>query len=167
MRTTRRAFSGAIGAALFAPALTQLAWAEPGYLLVPVVARGSSTQNIALATLRRIFLGETVEAADGQRYVPFNHPPDTRARSLFDQVVLNMSPSEVGQYWVDQRIRSGARPPRVVPNVLLLRQVVARLPGAISYLTLDAVDGSVRALSIDGVAPEAVAYALREKASSP
>ena len=84
MRTTRRAFSGAIGAALFAPALTQLAWAESGYLLVPVVARGSSTQNIALATLRRIFLGETVEAADGQRYVPFNHPPDTRARSLFE-----------------------------------------------------------------------------------
>jgi hypothetical protein len=116
---------------------------------------------MALGTLRRIFLGESVDNAAGQRYVCFNHPPLTRPRSVFDQVVLGMNPDEVARYWVDQRIRFGAKPPRVVSNIPLLRQVVARLPGAISYLTQTDLDSSVRPLSIDGLGPDSPRYPLR------
>jgi hypothetical protein len=125
------------------------------------VARSSSLNDIALGTLRRIFLGETVDGPGGVRFVGFNHPPKTRPRVLFDGVVLGMGPDEVARYWVDQRIRGGVRPPRTVASIELLRQVVAQLPGAISYLPSTDLDQSVRPLSIGGVAMDSSRYPLR------
>lgn len=161
MPTTRRLFLGAGAASLIGPTLSAPARADASYLLVPVVAAMSPTRDIALGTLRRIFLSEVVEDAARQRFIAFNHPPLTRPRTLFDQAVLNMTPEEVAHYWVDQRIRSGLRPPRAVTSVVLLRQVIALMPGAIGYLTPADLDPSVRAISVDGKSPETPRYPLR------
>ena len=161
MSTTRRRFLEATASLLLPAALTERATAEAAYLLVPVVSPNSPTRDLALGTLRRIFLGEPVEDQSGQRLLGFNHPPKTRARVIFDQVVLGMNADEVARYWVDQRIRVGARPPRVVPNVPLLRQVISRMPGAIGYLTPADLDSSVRPLTIDGLGPDSTRYPLR------
>ncbi|HTV18600.1 MAG TPA: hypothetical protein VMG12_08020, partial [Polyangiaceae bacterium] len=130
-------------------------------VLVAIVGSSSPIRDIALGNLRRVFLGEPVQSPTGQKLLGFNHPPKTRARMLFDELVLGMDPDEVARHWVDQRIRVGARPPRVVPNVPLLRQVISRLPGAIGYLTIADLDPSVRALTIDGAAPDSARYALK------
>jgi hypothetical protein len=157
----RRAFLLGSSSALAALGWIDAASGEPSYTLVPVVARGSSLSDITLGTLRRIFLGETIDGPDGTRFVGFNHPPKTRPRALFDNVVLGMGPDEAARYWVDQRIRGGARPPRTVPNIDLLRQVIAQLPGAISYLPSNELDQSVRALTISGQGADSSRYPLR------
>lgn len=161
MRITRRGFFEGTASALLGTALCAQARPENAYVLVPVVAQASPTWDIALGTLRRIFLSEVVNDAAGQRFVGFNHPPLTRPRMSFDQMVLNMSADDVARYWVDQRIRAGARPPRTVPNVPLLRQVIARMPGAIGYLILADLDPSVRAITVDGMSPDSTRYPLR------
>jgi hypothetical protein len=161
MQTTRRTFLGVGASCLIGPALGASARADAGYVLVPVVAAMSPTYDIALGTLRRIFLSEVVEDSARQRFIAFNHPPLTRPRTLFDQVVLNMTPDEMAHYWVDQRIRSGLRPPRAVTSVALLRQVIALMPGAIGYLTPADLDATVRAISVDGKGPDAPRYPLR------
>lgn len=153
----RRAFL--LGSAAFAGA--SVAYGDSGLVLVAVVARNCNLSDISLGTLRRIFLGETVDGPDGARFVGFNHPPKTRPRVLFDSVVLGMNPDEAARYWVDQRIRGGARPPRTVASIELLRQVIAQLPGAISYLPSSELDASVRALTIGGVASDSNRYPLR------
>lgn len=139
--------------------------AEPasagGLALVPIVAANSPLTDISLGTLRRVFLSEPVSSPGGLRLVGFNQATGSRAREAFDRIVLGLDPDQAARYWVDQRIRGGARPPRQVNNVSLLRQVISRFPGGVGYLTLPELDASVRALTINGVAPDAPSYPLR------
>jgi hypothetical protein len=156
----RRSFLQA-SVALVAPALrSEPALAAP-HVLVPVVARSSPMRDISLGTLRRVFRSEHVTDPDGVRLVGFNHPSGSRARELFDRVVLGMDPDQVARYWVDQRIRGGARPPRTVATVALLRAVIDSYPGAVGYLTLEDLDASVRSLTINGVGSDSPQYPLR------
>src|SRR5688572_30776842 len=72
--------------------------------LVLIVSHASQLHELSTGLLRRIFLAEPIDN-DGVRMVPFNAPPLTPERVLFDAQVLGMSPDEMGRYWVDQRIR--------------------------------------------------------------
>lgn len=128
--------------------------------LVVIVAAGSKLRDISHALLRRIFLGEPT-AHQGVRWVPFNYVPDDPLRISFDERAFDMSQEAIGRYWVDRRIRGQGMPPRAVASQTLLRAVVARLPGAIGYITSDQLHQSVRALTVDGVAYDRPNYLLR------
>ena len=129
-------------------------------LVVVIVADGHSLTNVSKAELRRLFLRNTKEI-DGQTLVPLNHPPGTNMRVAFDRLVLGMEEAEVGRYWIDRRIRGESGPPRTVGPPPLLRKVVSRLPGAISYVRADEVDDSVQVLRIDGKVPSDPGYPLK------
>jgi hypothetical protein len=128
---------------------------------VPIVARTSPLEDVSIALLERIFLGEPVEDSRGRKVVPFNHPARTAVRTLFDKRVLGMSPEEVARYWVDQRIRGNARPPRTVPRTDLLIKVVSQFPGAISYVAVGDLDTSVRALAVGGLSYQSEKYPIK------
>ncbi len=159
---SRRVFLRASGALLLTSAVGSVSTASAaGLVLVPIVSAKSSLRDIAMGTLERVFLARPVTGDDGKRFVPFNHPPKTRSRILFDEVVLGMSPDEVARHWVDQRIRGNVRPPRAVSNVALLKQVVSQFPGAISYIPVTDLDDSVRALLVGGIAHDAASYPIK------
>ena len=153
----------ALQAGLLVPSwlLATPARAAAPLVLVPIVAPDSPERDLALGTLERVFLGKPVEDSAGRRFVPFNQPPKTRPRVLFDQVVLGMTPEEVARYWVDQRIRGKGQPPRSVPSVSLLKQVVRRFPGAIAYIATGELDGTVRALTVGGMSHNSPSYPIR------
>jgi hypothetical protein len=156
----RRTFLQA-SAALLAPALgSERAFAAP-YVLVPIVASNSPLRDISMGSLRRVFSSEPVSGPGGVRLVGFNHPAGSRARDLFDRIVLGMNPDQAARYWVDQRIRGGARPPRAVGSVALFRDVINRYPGAVGYLARSDLDASVRALTVNGADADAPQYPLR------
>jgi hypothetical protein len=134
--------------------------AEPS-AVVPIVSSQSRLRDISLGTLERVFLGEPVKDSGGQRFVPFNHPPRTQTRVLFDGKVLNMSPDEVARYWVDQRIRGRGNPPRSVASVSLRKEVVGRFPGAISYIPVGHLGDDVRPLTVGGVPFDSPKYPIR------
>jgi hypothetical protein len=157
----RRVFLGASAAAASHWLWPERAGASPALVLVPVVAAGSPVTDLSLGTLRRVFLSQPVSGPGGVTFVAFNQPAGTRERELFDRVVLGMGPEEAARYWVDQRIRSGTRPPRSVPNVALLRQVVVRYPGAIGYVAVSDLDATVKPVTINGAGPAAPGYPLR------
>ncbi len=159
MKLSRRTFLQS--SALLLPALHPEAAAAAPDALVPIVAASSPLRDISLGTLRRVFLSEIVSGPGGLRLVGFNQPAGTRARELFDRIVLGMDPEQVARYWVDQRIRGGARPPRQVNGIALLRQVIARFPGGVGYLNVSELDGSVRALTVNGATHDAANYPLR------
>ncbi len=145
----RRSFL-AVGAALGASlSLPRGAYAADVAPLVVIVSRSNLLDSVSLGLLRRIFLAEPIDTA-GIRAVPFNTSPHTAERVLFDARVLGMSPNEAARYWVDQRIRGKEGSPRAVTGVRLLKQVVARLPGAISYVSHRDLDTSVKALPVGG-----------------
>jgi hypothetical protein len=154
--TCRRA---ALRALLACFCLTHPLVGEPALIeLAVIVAPASSLANISMADLQRVFLSEAVNAPGGQRLVPINHPPRTPDRVGFDRVVLDREPDEVGRYWIDQRIRGGAGPPRSVDSVGLLRRVVANLPGAIGYVRPGSLSPEVRPVRVEGKLPGESGY---------
>jgi hypothetical protein len=157
----RRTFLQASAALLAAGLESELALAAPAYVLVPIVASSSPMRDISMGTLRRVFTSEQVSGPSGVRLVGFNQPSGSRARDLFDRVVLGLDPDQAARFWVDQRIRGLARPPRAVGSVALLRDVVSRFPGAVGYLAISDLDASVRALTVNGADADAPQYPLR------
>jgi ABC-type phosphate transport system substrate-binding protein len=126
--------------------------------LVVVVAKSSPLTNISKHDLKRSFLGEPVEAG-GVKLAPFNAEPSSDARAGFDLAVLGMSVDQAGRYWVDRKVRGQGAAPRSMPAVHLAK-VVAKFPGAISYLRVDQLTPDVKPIKVDGVAYDDARYTI-------
>jgi hypothetical protein len=99
-------------------------------VIVPVE---SPMARLGAVELAQLYSGSRADW-NGFAVVPFNLPPGDALRVEFDRVVLKMSPDEVGRYWIEQRIRGGARPPRQVEDTRLVPRLVARFRGGIGYV---------------------------------
>jgi hypothetical protein len=165
--TTRRRFMRGISSlviALSTLGLSAVCAADSAPItLVVIVSKDSGMSDISQNTLRNAFLGESVTDPSGKKIIPLNHPPHTPERVGFDRVVLDMSPDEAARYWIDRKIRGQSGAPRAVDSPALLRRVVARLPGALSYIRREDADDTVRVLRIDGRRPGDSDYPLRYK----
>src|SRR5688572_10987510 len=128
--------------------------------LVVVVGKGSPVISLSRAELKRVFLGEPVSPG-GNRLVPFNSAPSSSERAGFDRAVLGMSPSEVGQFWVDRKVRAQAGAPRTLPSIQHVVKVVAKLPNAISYVPAAQLTPDLQPVLIDGVAHSDARYSIR------
>jgi ABC-type phosphate transport system substrate-binding protein len=146
-------------------AVLVLCWTAPARagddIVVVIVGPKSSVKDVSKTDLKNIYLGKRKSWASGDRVIPINLPAKTTIRVLFDRLALDMSPDEVGRYWVGQRIRAQAKPPKAVPSPDLVKKLVASIPGAVGYIPVAALDGSVRAISVDGVDHSAPKYPLQ------
>ena len=124
-----------------------------------VTASSIGIKDISLSDLRQIYKGRPLSLG-AQLAIPFNHPAHSPDRVGFDQAVLGMNPDEVARYWVDQKIRGGAEPPRKVESAALLLRLLSRLPGAIGYVREGFSAPDVRVLSIDRRLPGDAGYPL-------
>ncbi len=129
--------------------------------LVVIVASTSKLTNISLEDLRHTFTGDRSVDTNGSKVIPLNQPPRTPDRAGFDRAVLELSPDEVARFWIDRKIRGGNRPPRAVADTALLRTLVEKLPGAISYVQAKDVSPQVRVVTVNGKLPQHPAYPLR------
>jgi hypothetical protein len=163
--TTRRSWMRGISSlvmALSTLGLSAICQADsPPITLVVIVGKDNGMNDISQNTLRNAFLGESVSDPSGKKIIPLNHPPHSSERVGFDRIVLDMSPDEAARYWIDRKIRGQSGAPRAVDSPALLRRVVARLPGALSYIRREDVDDSVKVLRIDGKRPSDGDYPLR------
>lgn len=144
---------------LFMPT-PSVAHAQAHPVLVVVVGLKTNLTDISLAMLRRAFQGEVAHTTDGKRLVPLNHAVGSEERTRFDQAVLGLSPSEVGRFWINRRIRDEAPPPRTLPSADLGVRVVASYPGAIAYVNSTQVTSNIRVVRIDGKLPGDAGYLL-------
>jgi hypothetical protein len=138
--------------------VSRVAAADGGKLVV-VVAKGSPVTSISRTDLKQCFLGETVTVAD-KTLVPFNAAPGTPERSGFDRAILGMSPDEVGQFWVNRKVRGQSAAPRSLPSNAHIAKVVAKFPNAVSYLPADQLSPDVQPVAIDGVAYTDAKYSV-------
>jgi ABC-type phosphate transport system substrate-binding protein len=99
------------------------------------------------ARLEAIFSGTQRSWSDGKPIITFNLPPEDPGRVEVDRVVLHMTSEQVSRYWIDQRIRSGQRPPRQVSDPALAVRLVGKLPGSIGYVPARLVDANVRVVA--------------------
>jgi ABC-type phosphate transport system substrate-binding protein len=161
--TTRRellkwsvaALAGAVGGLGQRPARAQ----ERDSLAI-VVAKDSPIQGLSQFELKKLYLGANITDSSGQRIVPFNQPPSSPDRILFEQRVLGMTPDEVARHWIDNKIRGGSAAPKAISPADLLQKVVSRMPHSLAYVRVANVQPDVRVLAIDGNTPGDGAYRL-------
>lgn len=146
----------AAGGAFSGGMLTRSALAR-GDALCVIVGGTSGQQGLDLFTLRRIFLNQPTDDADGHRFIPFNAAPHSGDRLAFDASVLRMGADEVARHWIDQRIR-GVQSPRTSTSAEITVRVVAKLPGAIAYVRERHLIPQVKVLRIDGKLPSESGY---------
>lgn len=139
-------------------ALGSRAAAADGGKLVVVVSAKSAATNVTRLQLKRAFLGESITVGD-VRLAPFNAEPNTAERTGFDLSVLGMSAGEAGRFWIDRKVRGQGAAPRSLPAVHLPK-VVAKFPGAISYVRVDQLNASLKPLKVDGVAYTDARYSI-------
>ncbi len=97
--------------------------------------------------LEAIFLTERRYWFGTKAIIPFNLPPRTDDRVVFDRAVLRMDPEAIARYWLDRRVRSGTPPPRQAPDPATVGRLVAKLPGAIGYVPESMVTHEVRVIA--------------------
>lgn len=112
-----------------------------------VVVNAQNRAVVSAVELENIFLLRRRQWPDGTSILPFNASPGDAHRVAFDRAALRMSPDEAARYWLDLRIRSGTRAPRQLADPGLAVRLVGRLKGAIAYVPVDVVDGSVRVVA--------------------
>ncbi len=130
------------------------------YALLVIISSDNPTSDISLNELRRIFRSENTETPSGKPYFPLNQPARTTNRMHFDEVVLRMTPDQVGRFWIDRKIRGKSGAPRSVNNQALLSKVVAKVPNAISYIEKRYLGAGVKVVKIDGHGPSDGDYPL-------
>ena len=140
--------------------VTPSALAASTVRLVVIVAPSSPLDNLDISVLARLFGGDPVTDPGGRGLIPFNHPPRTPDRVLFDQKVFGFDPEQVAKYWVDRKIRGQPGPPRTATSLRMLVGVVSKLPGAIGYIRPEYLSNEVRALRVSGKTADMGGYPL-------
>lgn len=126
-------------AALLAMVAAAPARAVPQLDLAVIVNMGTATQKMSAVEMETLFTRTQTRWQDGTPIVPVNAPPGSSMRVEFDQVVLRLSPDEVGRFWIDRRVRGLGVPPRHVGEPATIVRVVEKLNGAIGYVPEDLV----------------------------
>jgi len=128
--------------------------------LVVIAAKNSSLNDISLFRLKRLYLGDVIEAPDGTKLLPLNRGNKTGERVGFDESVLGMTPEEVARYWIDRRIRGQSGAPKAVDPAAVLQKVVGRLPGAVSYVRVSELSSQMKVVKVDGRKPGDAGYPI-------
>jgi hypothetical protein len=147
---------GGVATTLLVP---QARAADARVRLAVVVGRNSSVGEVTLFDLKRLFMGEPVNAG-GKRLLPLNLPPLSSTRVGFDRTVLGMSPDDVVRYWIDRKIRGDSGAPKVLDSADLIQRVVARLEGAIGYVALSELRPDVKLVRVDRKLPDDKGYPI-------
>jgi hypothetical protein len=118
-----------------------------GENLAIVVNTGVGVSKLTASELESIFTSAKRTWPDGSNIGVFSYAPDNEVRRTFDKAVLRMSPDEVARFWIDQRVRGGAPPPRQVPEPSLAVRLVAKLPGSVAYIPQELVGPTVKVVA--------------------
>jgi ABC-type phosphate transport system substrate-binding protein len=131
-----------------APALTWSSGsAAGGDVLAVIVNKANPVSTLEKNELRPIFQTTKKTWSSGEDAVPINLPEDSPLRKDFDQAVLGLDPERVARYWTDRKVRGGARPPVRVPTTGAVLKGVAAKAGAIGYVRLSEVNGTVKVVA--------------------
>jgi hypothetical protein len=144
-------------ALLAATGVPSAARAEP---VAIIVDKENARSDISVSELRALLLGRRQEWDDGARAIPIDLEAGQPARDAVNRAVLGMDQGDVDRHWVEQKVRGAAPAPKVAPTAASVVKLVARIRGAVAYVPAGLVDGSVKVLTVGGLAPGKPGYPI-------
>jgi ABC-type phosphate transport system substrate-binding protein len=127
-----------------------------------VVHPETRVENVTFDELRRIFTAQQQFWGDKSRITLLVRAPVARERAMVLNKIYRMSEDQFRQFWIAKMFRADvASGPKIVYSSEMARELVAAIPGAITFLPLDAVTADLKVLRIDGRLPGDTGYPLR------
>ncbi|GIX37724.1 MAG: hypothetical protein KatS3mg127_0963 [Silanimonas sp.] len=126
---------------ILAIAALALAFALPAHAGKVVVAANSSQGPLDKAAVQAIFLGRTPTVGGQPAVIVFQKGP---VRAQFEDGVLGRSGAQLTSHWSRLVFTGRAKQPEEVADDAAVKAKVAATPGAIGYISADAVDSSVK-----------------------
>jgi phosphate transport system substrate-binding protein len=127
-----------------------------------VVHPDVAVDNLTLAELRRLLLGDREFWSTGVRVSLFIRAPVSRERDVIVRDVCQMTEAQFRQHWIGKVFRNETSSgPRIVYTSQMAIDQVSRTPGAITLVESNVVAKNVKVLRIDGRLPGQNGYRLR------
>ena len=135
---------------------------QAGSDIAVVVNSSVPVDNLSLAELRRILLGDKEFWAPGMRVTLLIRAPIARERDVIIQHVCEMTEAQFRQHWIAKvfRAETPTGPKIVYSNESALEQLT-RTQGAITFIDASLAKGGMKVLKIDGKAPGQAGYRIK------
>jgi len=135
---------------------------KPSEPLTIVVNQSNPTDDLSLAELRAVFLGERTHWPNGRRITLVMMEPGQPERDAALREVCRMNESDFRRHFLQGLLTGEVLvSPKTLSTSVGVRKFVFNVPGAIGYLRPEDVDSSVKVLRIDGHLPSEPNYELR------
>jgi phosphate transport system substrate-binding protein len=131
--------------------------------LAIIVNKSNPVENLTMAQLRKIVLGEQSQWSNGKQVMVLLRTPGSPEREVPLQVVCGMTENDFNQHLLHSSFNGEAgAAPKSLGSAAMLRQLVTTLPGAIGIVLATDVNDSVRVVKLDGKAPGEADYVLKK-----
>lgn len=114
-------------------------WAESYALLVNADNKYAAPVGEAKQEIKLLFLKQKTSWSDGMQAKPLARPQDSEENQIFLTHVLQMSPSEIAQYWLSMKQKTGQTPPREMDSPRILLKMISASREAFSLFKLSEV----------------------------
>jgi ABC-type phosphate transport system substrate-binding protein len=130
---------------------------------IAIVVHPSVRQDdVTFAQLRQLFMGEQQYWSDRTRVTLLMRAPRATERDIVLERIYDMSEAEFRQYWIGKIFRAEIPTgPKLVFSTDMTKELIAALPGAISFMNVSDVTAGMKVLRIDGRRPGDPGYALQ------
>lgn len=128
---------------IFAIAALAFAAASPAFAGKVVVAANSSQGNLDKAGVQAIFLGRANSVGGSPAVIVFQKGP---VRAPFESGVVGRAGAQLSSHWSRLVFTGRAKAPEDLADDAAVKAKVASTPGAIGYISDEAVDGTVKVI---------------------
>ena len=106
-----------------------------------VVHRSNELRSLQAVQVSDFFMKKKTTWPNGSVVKPVDLSVDSKVRQAFSNLMLDKPASAVRMFWQRQVFSGNVAPPPEVPSELVLLAYVGENPGAIGYVSADAVLG--------------------------
>lgn len=148
---------------VFACALVSIPAAENTADPVAIIVHPKSPiSELSMAELQKIFRGDRVRGPDGQRISVLMLGPGRPERQAVLKQIFKMNESEYSRHFLHAVFAGNIQAaPKELSTPAAMRQYVAATPGSIGYVRASEIDGTVKAVAINGLEPTDSAYPVK------
>ncbi|MBI3894402.1 MAG: hypothetical protein HY313_00580 [Acidobacteria bacterium] len=117
--------------------------------------------NLSLAELRKIFMGDRQFWSSNLRVTLLVRAPVARERDVVLKTIYQMTEAQFRQYWIGKVFRAeAASGPKIVYSNDMATELVAGIPGSIAFVDASQVPKNVKVLKANGILPGEQGYPL-------
>ena len=130
--------------------------------LAIVVNNSNPIDNLSLSDLRKLFLAHQQRWSDSRKVTLVMREAGQPERDTILRDIYRMTESSFSRYFLHGQYTGEIQStPKLLTSASGVRKFVVNVPGAIGYVRLSDVDGSVKIVRIGGRLPGESAYPLR------